>query len=137
MANSNPPNPFQEGNQAALQHGAAGALKRFLQGQEFIGYALEVQREVEAELGLDLDSFAGLERQRIERYCGIHATARMYHDAALSSAAEGDVEAWAKRKRWALYASDKASKEQDKVEDMLAKRGDVVVLDAIKAASDD
>ena len=126
-----------EGSQNALQHGGAGALKRFLQGQEFIGYALEVQKRVEAELGFDLDSLDALGLMRVKRFCSIEATARMYFDAALSSAAEGDVEAWAKRKRWALYASDKASKEQDKVEEMLAKRGDVVILDAIEAAGDD
>jgi len=74
---------------------------------------------------------------RAERLCRIETVARLYFDAALSSATDGEVDAWAKRNRWALYASDKASKEQDKVEAMLAKRGDVIVLDAIKAAGDD
>lgn len=114
--------PGSRGNQRALKHGACGSLKRFLQGQEFIGYALEKQREVEAELGFDLDTLSGLERMRAERLCRIETVARLYFDAALSSAADGEVEAWAKRNRWALYASDKASKEQDKLMEVLAER---------------
>jgi len=136
MANPDPQNQFRAENQAALQHGAEGAVKRLRYGQSFLGHALEVLEGVIARSGLDLTVFSGLERARIERFFKLEAIALMFWDASLSAAFEGDIDKWTHFTRQFLHAGAKASREQDAVADLLANQDDAIILDAIKEAGD-
>jgi len=51
-----------KGNQNAIKHGAAGALKRIISGALFLGVGLDAQRDVEARTGKGARSCAEYQR---------------------------------------------------------------------------
>ena len=77
----------EKGNQSAVKHGGAGALKRIVQGSEFIGLAAEAQKEVQARVqdhGID-----GELRRNAERW---QAATDLYYNALMAALQGGDVE---------------------------------------------
>jgi len=75
------------GNQNALKHGGAGALRRIAEGRELAGLAATAQAEVQArvaEHGVD-----GELRRNAERW---QAATDLYYNALMAALQGGDVE---------------------------------------------
>ena len=75
------------GNQNAVKHGGAGALRRIAEGKDLIGLAATAQAEVQArvaEHGVD-----GELRRNAERW---QAATDLYYNALMAALQGGDVE---------------------------------------------
>jgi hypothetical protein len=129
--------PGSVGNQRAVTHGGAGAVKRIKQGKPFIGLAREVLSDVLAELGISLDSLSGVEGMLVKRAARFEATARMFDAAADSAAAEGELDRWEKYQRRSGWIGSKAFNALGDVKTMLSERTSGVIQDAIEVAGDD
>ena len=97
------------GNQSAVKHGGAGAVKRIQEGRPLIGLAAEVEREVMADLAT-----AGREELVIEAATRLHACMRLYWGAVQTAADAGDLEGldrYCKRFGWLATSALRAWRE--------------------------
>lgn len=126
------------GNQSALIHGGEGAIVRLRQGQEFLGVALEVQRQTVADSGVDLDALSGIERMLTERGLRFEAVARLFDLAALSAAESGDLDRWEKYQQRAGWIGSKSFAALLEVKKLLAARdaGTLEMMLSKKAGGD-
>jgi len=97
------------GNQNAVKHGGAGAVKRIQEGQPLAGLAAEVEREVMADLAT-----AGRSELVTEAAVRLHTAMRLYWGAVQTAADAGDLEGldrYCKRFGWLATSALRAWRE--------------------------
>jgi hypothetical protein len=123
----------KQGNQSALKHGGAGALKRITSGAPFGGPAELAQAEVKTDY--EAGGAIAMLQEQAER---LHAVSRLYFDAFLAAIQAGELDkadSYCARYGWLANSSMRAWAEVRKGEK--SKGGKLAeVLEAYQAGAD-
>ena len=118
---------LEQARSAATKFGGEAAIKSLQKGEPFIGLAREVYLETLAATGIDLDALSGIDRMLVERTLQFESATRMFDNAAMAAASEGDIQSYERYLQRSGWLGNRSFNALLKVKELLSANNSMTI----------